>query len=426
MEHEQVYRGQSVMWGTVLPSRVVYLIEARSTDGFRQAVRTACSRWGGVGELIIGVDPDEGVSVPDQRLVGLADLEAAANVNLSGDRAMAAAETLGMPLVDVSQLGTHPATCYSYPLAAFAGGDQLLMAQEDAPLWQVAAAGDQPFEEPLQIPVRRAMQDTEIGRAQSFWYATLVEGSSYQFREHSSADVANTSAVIWIVDHADPLADCLEFWNMRALRPRRELTRIPLLLLPHRDVESWHAFKDHVHAFLARHGERNVDVVLRSNSVEEAHLHRLAATWELQQQTAQNLSFGIPAPWVDAAVRTPPFMYTVNLDPSRWLAVQRDWGLRQDFDVHTFTDRPTGVRFRSPVRLQHRAQVLVRLTGEALDGLPRHRSVAQRIHPDAQWRGEHLQVGVVTDSDVVLELNLPSLEAATTQLLNSLVTRWEL
>ncbi len=414
------------MWGAVLPSRVVYLIQEGSTAGFRQAVQAASSRWGGVSELIVEVNPQLGVSDQNHVLVNLAQLEAAVSVDVPQDIAASAARAMGLPWVDFPQLETSQASRYSYPLPAFAGGDTFLVAQEQGPLWQVAVAGDTTPSQHHRPSVRRALDGSEIGLMQDRWSATLLEGSSWQFQEHHTASVENTSAVIWITDDEAPLADCLEFWNMRALRPRQQATRIPLVLLPHRDVEAWHLFDERVRNNLARPGERNVDVVLRSRSVEEAELHRLAELWGLQQQTEDQIIFGLPAPWEHAPPRTPPFTYKVNLDPSPWLAVQRDWGLRQDFDVHAFTDRPTGVRFRSPVRVNQTAAVLVRLAGEALAGLPRHASVAERIHPGAQWRGEQLQVGVFTEGDIVLELSIPSLENATVHLLNQLTQRWEL
>ncbi|MGW1673374.1 hypothetical protein [Streptomyces sp. NPDC002324] len=257
-------------------------------------------------------------------------------------------------------------------------------------------------------------------------HQTLLEDGASQFEEHSTESVENTSAAIWLVDGKDPLMDCVEFWNLRALRPRGRSGRIPVLLLPYPEVEAWHDYARRIHDLLGRAGERSIDVVLRSNSVPAQELRRLAESWGLEEQVGETLSFGYPASWEGGATRSAPFTYRVDTDPSMWLAARREWGRRQDLDVHVFTDRPTGVRFRSPVRFQQTVQVLVRLAGEALDGLPRRPETARSIHPHARWRGDHLQIGVITDDDVVLELRLPSLEDATTHLLDSLTEKWEL
>lgn len=78
------------MWGSVLPSRVAYLIEAGSTDGFRTAVRAASGRWGGICELIIEVDPVSGVTAAAHDLVTRAELEAAVRVDVAGEFAVRA------------------------------------------------------------------------------------------------------------------------------------------------------------------------------------------------------------------------------------------------------------------------------------------------------------------------------------------------
>lgn len=424
---QRAYMGQSIMWGTVLPSRVVYLIEAGSAAGFRRAVQSACMRWGGLSELIVEVDREAGLSRQNYDLVQCAALEAAVAVGPIWEIARSAAQSLGLPLVDIARLDEEGRTAYSYPLSAVVGGgDMLLIAQEAGPLWQVAVAGDVAADEQLFRPsVRRPMNGSEVGSMQDRWSATLLEASASQFEEHTTESVENTSAVIWIADGADPLPDCLEFWNMRALRPRRSSTRVPLLLLPYKEVEAWHAYDQRIAGLLARRGERNVDVVLRSQSVDESELHRIAALWGLEQQSDDVISFGFPL-WEGGAARTPPFFYKVNVDPTSWLAARRDWGRRQDFDIHVFSDRSTSVRFRSPVTLDGSAQVLIRLDGEALAGLPRRLATAQAIHPAARWHGDQLQLGVLTDGEIFLELQIPSLATATTHLLDGLTQRWEL
>ncbi|QKW04498.1 hypothetical protein [Streptomyces sp. NA02536] len=91
VNREHAYQGRSVMWGTVLPSRVAYLIEAGSTDGFRTAVRAASARWGGICELIIEVDPVSGVTAAAHDLVTRAELEAAVRVDVAGEFAVSLA-----------------------------------------------------------------------------------------------------------------------------------------------------------------------------------------------------------------------------------------------------------------------------------------------------------------------------------------------
>ncbi|MFF3891260.1 hypothetical protein [Streptomyces sp. NPDC001914] len=426
MNRDQAYQGRSVMWGTVLPSRVAYLIESGSADGFRTAVQTSSARWGGVCELIIEVDPLSGVSAAAHDLAGRASLEAAVRVDVAVESAVAAAEYLNLPLIDLEDIETDPRTAYSYPLTAVAGGDPLLVAQENGPIWQVAAAGDVTDQRSFRPWVRRPRDGSEIGFAQDRPHQTLLEDGSWQFEEHATDSIENTSAVIWLVSETHPVPDCIEFWNLRALSPRARATRIPVLLIPYPEVEAWHAYDQHVRGLLGRPGDRSVDVVLRSHSVPEPEIHRIASSWGLEELPGDSISFGLPAPWAGGATRSAPFTYRIGTDPSPWLAARRQWGRQQDLDVHVFLDRPTGVRFRSPVSLSQPAQVLVRLAGEALDGLPRHPQTASSIHPQARWHGAELEIGVVTDNDVVLELNIPSLEDATMRLLNSLTEKWEL
>ncbi|MFJ7138067.1 hypothetical protein [Streptomyces fungicidicus] len=228
------------------------------------------------------------------------------------------------------------------------------------------------------------------------------------------------------MDNTNPVADCVEFWNLRALSPRTRSSRIPLLLLPYPEVEAWHAYGQHVQGLLARPGDRNIDVVLRSTSVSAPEVRRIASSWGLEELAGKTISFGFPGPWASSTTRSAPFTYRVGTDPSSWLAAQRQWGRQQDMDVHVFLDRPTGIRFRSPVTLEQPAQVLIRLAGEALDGLPRHSQTAVSIHPQARWHGTELQIGVVTGNDIVLELNISSLEDATAHLLDNLTDKWEL
>ncbi|MEU1265632.1 hypothetical protein ABZ473_26890 [Streptomyces cellulosae] len=405
---------------------MAYLIEAGSTDGFRTAVRAASARWGGVCELIIEVDPISGVTAAAHDLVTRAGLEAAVRVDVAGESAVRAAEDLNLPLVALTDVETDPRTAFSYPLSAVAGGDPLLIAQEHGPLWQAAVAGDVIDEKSFRPWVRRPRDGSEIGFAQDRPHLTLLADGSWQFEEHATDSMANTSAVIWLVDDTNPVADCVEFWNLRALSPRTRSSRIPILLLPYPGVEAWHAYGQHVQGLLARPSDRNIDVVLRSNSVSSPEVRRIASSWGLEEAAGKTISFGFPRPWAGSITRSAPFTYQVGTDPSPWLAARRRWGRQQDMDVHVFLDRPTGIRFRSPVALNQPAQVLIRLAGEALDGLPRHAQTAVSIHPQARWHGSELQIGAVTDTDIVLELNIPSLEDATAYLMDNLTDKWEL
>ncbi|QKW04496.1 hypothetical protein [Streptomyces sp. NA02536] len=331
-----------------------------------------------------------------------------------------------MPLVALRDVETDPRTAFSYPLSAVSGGDPLLIAEEHGPLWQAAAAGDVIDEKSFRPWGRRPRDGSEIGFAQDRPHLTLLADGSWQFEEHATDSMANTSAVIWLVDNTNPVADCVEFWNLRALSPRTRSSRIPLLLLPYPEVEAWHAYGQHVQGLLARPGDRNIDVVLRSTSVSAPEVRRIASSWGLEELAGKTISVGFPGPWASSTTRSAPFTYRVGTDPSPWLAAQRQWGRQQDMDVHVFLDRPTGIRFRSPVTLEQPAQVLIRLAGEALDGLPRHSQTAVSIHPQARWHGTELQIGVVTGNDIVLELNISSLEDATANLLDNLTDKWEL
>ena len=70
------YLGQDVLLGTVVPSRVAYVIDQGGQDSFRRAVQLASMRWGGECEPIVELGT-AGLSDADCQLISTASVEAA-------------------------------------------------------------------------------------------------------------------------------------------------------------------------------------------------------------------------------------------------------------------------------------------------------------------------------------------------------------
>ncbi|WP_406292027.1 hypothetical protein [Embleya sp. NBC_00896] len=96
------YLGQFPVHVAVLPSRVVYLIAEGSAEGFRRAVREACTRWGGITEPIVEVGVEGGLSNDVRNVIETADVQAAVNVDVEAGRAASVARLVGLPLVPIA------------------------------------------------------------------------------------------------------------------------------------------------------------------------------------------------------------------------------------------------------------------------------------------------------------------------------------
>ncbi|MCG7207339.1 hypothetical protein [Streptomyces arenae] len=420
------YLGQSMMQAVVLPARAAYLIRVGSEPGFRQAVQEASTRWGGMTEPILAV-PDNG-EIPDElrETVAAAKVEAAVNVDLDDALAQRVAAALGLPCVPIAkidQAGPARFTCHPLHVNPPVQPSTLpVVAVDGAPLWQVAAAGllseDQAEElRPTALAVRPGLPD-EYGRNQMYG-ATHLQSTIAQFGEHRSKAIGSLPAAVWVTDPND-IEDCVAFWNARALRPVSH-PGMPMLLLPTGEVQYWLGPAQQLAGMLARPAEFSPDVMLLSRNVPQEHLHEIAEILELQRTDAEvKISEKFPTP----ALRQPPFTYKTGLDPRSWLLRDREYGLATSFDVHVFAGDASTLRFTSPVHFHTQGSwALVRLWGSPLDGLPRRDCVASLVEPNAQWRGDSIQMHTRAANDYSFALTVPTLAQATEAVLEQASAR---
>ncbi|MFD8110137.1 hypothetical protein [Streptomyces microflavus] len=170
------------------------------------------------------------------------------------------------------------------------------------------------------------------------------------------------------------------------------------MLLPGADaVKHWLGFTEQVARLLgSRPGRFAPDVALVSRSASPEQLLELASVLGLEP-TEDEPRAGARIPALPA--RTAPFTFRTDLGPTVWVILERHYGVPTSFDVQVFADGPSTLRIAQPVRLNGRAGALVRFSGEPLLGLPARPSIAELVHPDAQWRDGKLQLAFLPITD---------------------------
>lgn len=417
------YLGQAAMEAAVLPSRAAYLIAAGSEAGFRIAVMQASSRWGGMTEPIVEVS-ESGLSEQHEQAVRIAGVEALVNVDADPLAAEEIAGSLGLPAVALADMWDAVMfTCSPDEVREFTDRSHLpIAAGPDAPLWWLAAAGG--VDPGQHEHARVSEQEDEFGRYQ-LQSDTRIEDTVDQFGEYWSTASGHVPLVLWVAED-DGLADSLDFWNTRALRPV-DTVDMPMLLLPGADVVSnWMEFPKqvaHLLMFRAR-GQFAPDVALVSRSASPERLHELASVLGLDATTEElRTGAGIPAP----PARTGSFTFRTDLDPWEWVALERHYGVPTSFDAQVFADGPSTLRFARPIRFNGHAGALVRFWGEPLLGLPTRPSIARLVHPDAQWRNGMLQLAFLPiGHQLAVQMTFPQLPQATEQLLDDVTATHQL
>jgi hypothetical protein len=298
------------------------------------------------------------------------------------------------------------------------------MASEKQALWEVIGAGDLTEAHLNSIPpgtfhVQRPPTNDQMARAQLDG-TTLVERTCSQFGEHWMRGPAAGPAVVWVTSQPDSSEDCLDFWNLRALRPLR-LGSVPMLLIPAGQAQHWLGFPELMTYALERSSDVKPDVAMCSLSLPEAELRDTAALLGLEE-SAEKLR--ISYTWL-APTRKPPFTYLLGLDPREWLGYERSYGEIADVDVQLFRG-PTAVRFASPVRFRATGKSLVRLSGTALEGLPRRAPVATLIERTGVWRYDSLQITARAANDYLFEVRIPELPEVTGAILGGVTIRHQL
>lgn len=416
------YLGQAGMEAAVLPSRAAYLIAGGSAAGFRTAVTQASSRWGGMTEPIVEAQAS-GLSMLHEQTVRVAKVEALVNIDADPLAAEEIAESLGLPLVDVAGIRKSDVafTCslnevMQFPDPAYPP----LAASPTGALWQLAAAGCVNPRNFLEH-VRVSRREDEFGRYQ-LHEDTRIHSTLAQFGEYPSTPARHITTVLWVVE-GEGFTDSIDFWNTRALRTV-DMIEMPMLLLPGTDtIKHWLDFPEQVASlFKSRSYEFAVDVALVSRSASSEQLLELASALGLEP-TEEEPRDGTYMP----AGRTAPFTFRTDLDPTAWVTFERHYGVPTSFDVQVFADGPSTLRFIQPVRFKLYAGALVRFWGEPLLGLPTRPSIAELVHPDAQWRDGKLQLAFqAMPHQVAVQMTFPLLPQATERLLDDVATRHQL
>lgn len=421
------YIGPTAARAAVLPARAAYLVADGSEDGLRRAVQEACTRWGGMSEPIIPVNPGGDVDPWWPDMVSMVRADIAVNVDAGRDDAAEAASKLGLdlvPLADIDRVGVGVYTARPAAIgpALLPGHSSYVMASETRQLWDVIGVGDLTDAQlesitPNTLYTYRPTED-QTARAQLDG-SSLVERTCSQFGEHWMRGPATGPAIIWVTDPGS-LADCLHFWNLRALRPL-QLGIVPTLLIPAGQVQHWMGFPQQLAYALERPADVQPDVALCSLSLPESELRDTAALLGLQEYTGElRIGHSRPTP-----ARNPPFSYRLDLDPRDWLGFERAYGEITDVEVQLFRG-PTDLRFTSPVYFRGGGATLIRVSGAAFEGLPRRAPVATLVERSLTWRYNALQFTALALNDYSFKIRIPELLEVTTVVLGAVTTRHQL
>jgi hypothetical protein len=263
------YLGQTALQVAVLPARVAYLVRTGSSSGLRRAVQEACCRWGGMTEPIIPVESGGGVTEWWLQVLTVAAVDQLVNVDLPFGDAEAVAALVGLSVKDLDEYGIGNTTVHPAAVgpAMTEGFNAYVIARSNGSLCEVVGAGDLTAADLESLPtdelaVRQAPDD-QIARAQLGEGETLAERTMDQFGEHASRNgPVACSAIVWVTE-PDSFEDCVDFWNLRALRPVW-LQTVPMLLLPANQVQHWLGFADRLAYVLKRPGGFEPDVAMCS------------------------------------------------------------------------------------------------------------------------------------------------------------------
>ncbi len=417
--------GPTPMTAVVLPARAVYLIAGGSRSGFVRAVQEASGRWGGVTEPIVPVGADGSVSPEHGGVVGAAALEAAVNVDVEAVVAERAAEALGLPLVPLDRAGTI-ATCpvtAVRALPAFQSSQgrimfsnpQIVHAAAAGPLWEITALGCP--SEGVRTESRPALGGDDVWRAQ-LGGGGLLGRTLDQFGEYERLMPGEARPVLWITS-PDSLADCLDFWNLRALRPI-DSPELPMLLCTP-EVVHWQQSASQLRHFLNGASQNASNIALMTRSLTPGTLQETAGALELERAAdpAETDSGSAGSAAADHSIA-----YRTDLDPALWVRGPRSYGVVGAFDVHLIPGRDTAMRITSPVVFREPGGALLRVAGAPLDGLPQRQEVADLMGYGAAWRGKNIQFSTQAAPAWSFELRIPTLQAAAHALLDAVTTQY--
>ncbi|MCX5216117.1 hypothetical protein OG689_44085 [Kitasatospora sp. NBC_00240] len=423
----------AVFTAAVRPGRAVYLIGEGSTSGFRRAVQEASTRWAGACEVIVEIRPDGSMSDEHRRAVELSGPDGAVNVDAPQDASTMAASTLGLDLISIDQIDSDGWTSFSCPPAWLGqpptvdGSNGHVIASADGSLWEVAAAGDLSAERESELrwdtlAIRRPSSTGEIGQAQ-LWQHTLLDRTVAHFSEHTATGgVSDGPTILWLTSEGGELADCLGFWNVRALRPLRFGT-VPMYLLPATGLKDWVGFPEQLADQLRRPEEISLDVLVASRTLGPEVLDEVAEYFGLEESAETDFQAVVRFPPGDR-MRTAPFSYRKSMGTTRFSAFTRTYGETTQVDVPVVREKIT-LRFPSPVPFTAWVDVLVGVTCEPFAAFPKRDSVAKLVDKKARWRNEAIEVATSMRREVRIELNVPTLATVANTLLVEQAERHE-
>lgn len=397
--------GQAIAHLDIRPQRAAYLVPAGSGDAVRQAIASASRRWGGIAEPIIPVSSRGRIAENWLRTLQLLRAHVLVNVGLTDLARSGAERRIGNASVPLDKLrgpaeGAHPLLVRPAPPSG------TVVLPPDGSLLQLAAAGTIPLDEvadwsQLGVGVYRARTDDECARAQLHG-TTVLAVTATALGELQARNMFPGPAVVWVA-RANAVRDAVEFWNARALSPRR-LHRAPILLIPP-NIEPWVNFAEHFASFLVVNPRNEPDVVITGRSVPRQRLEAVRDLLQLHPHTGQRLR----STRRSIADRESPATAAIGLDPFHWLLFKRAVGARSSSLVQVV--RPTTtVRIASPINFDERVGGFIRaeISGPEQLNVPRRRAVAQLFLNDAEWGPSGVEVCTVPRPLYDLTLRIPS------------------
>ncbi|MEA5456791.1 hypothetical protein SPF06_18870 [Sinomonas sp. JGH33] len=420
------YKGLYPVQATFAPARAGYLIQAGSRTGFRRAVQEASTRWGGAAEPIFPIPDDANPAPWVNALLELTHIDGLVNVDLAESVAERTANALDLPWVPLKAIdrrgpvyiNTHP---LSLPSTSIDSLGSRITAAPTSRLWEAVAAGDLPadhLEEAQRqgVNVSTSGSADGVGRAQ-LRNATWIDQTVAAFGEtYASPAPANIPTVVWITAN-DSLDDSLDFWNVRALRPRGIAT-MPMFLLPAEDVPYWLGFEAQLASALSRPDEISPDVFLTSSSASSEELASIAGALGLVPATDEETRTSVRFP-PPVERRQAPFTYRIMAGVDQYVSFDRRYGVATLLDAHAFTGRSTILQFASPIAFAGGGATKVRLRSTLFDGLPKREAISSSMIPGAVWRGDELEIAVPALAQYRFEMKVPELRDALIALLDT-------
>jgi len=403
----------------ILPARAAYLVPDGDREAFLHAVQEASTRWGGATELILPVANGQ-IGKFDRRLTEIAKIDGLVDMGLADGVAAGIGTELGLPTVAHAYIGQEfPFRCAPNPFSVLAeriDGYSPVSAAEDSPLWASTAAGafNQAARQWLRdnfSPMQPGVQTTpwgedQLGTAQLV-RSTWLDRTVHHFAEtYGSQTAGNLPLILWVTE-GDSLDDCLDFWNLRALRPLA-FGSMPMGLVPVEAFEHWINLPQQLLGQLGRAGAPTPDVFLTSRSVAGDRLQAIAERMGLKKQDeGENVLTPVLAFDLLTRQKEPPYQYHVLAYTHSVALNERRYGVSIQADAYV-SGPVANLRFDSPVEIDG-GQLLLRLGGALFDGLPRRPEVAELISSGSTWREDDLQLAHFGQRHYALQLRIPPL-----------------